>query len=1033
MDFFCQLIWTKHEVKKLNSKQWLLLILILFHFCITKSQNQARHWYFGNSAGAVFSNGSPTVVAGGAITTSLGCSAISDAAGNLLFYTDGMTVYNASHTVMANGSGLLGVNAFQSSIILKKPQSNSLYYIFTVGGLSTNYGLHYSVVDMSLASGQGSVTSKNTLVYADSRDRISAGKHCNGNDIWVLSTGGTSASFVSCLLTASGISSVVSTPTTSNISPILGTGQMKLSPNGRKLGLTGFYPPLSGNCGLDIRILDFDNATGMVLSAGTNTVLYGVYNSTYPACGFKLYGSEFSPNSRYFYFSINQTVQKLDLCSTGSIVVNNVYNTESTTALDTANKRSFQLAPDGKIYVAQNNKTQVGVIINPNNTGSLASYTSAGIGLNTYTCQWGLPNFPGFYFEQKPTPNFTYTVNNTSCLTATFSTAPVCSSTGYSLSAYQWNFGDPGSGTANVSNISSPTHAYPSSGSYTVTLIRYFDCTGTDTLRQVIQISQPTLSVLNSTFQCAQTTVTAQISGGSGPYTYNWSASTSTIASSSFSSSGNYTVVVIDQGSGNCMRSLVFPVTVINLSATTVVSPTLICFGASNATATAAVSGGSGSYQYNWSALTGSTNIVSGLSAGNYTLQVLDLVKQCTVTQSFTVHQAQAISMQLTLSSATACANESLLANASATGGVPAYSFVWLPSNVSTSSLSISHPPGTYVHTLVLQDAMFCSAQQTFNLVFYPLPVLSLSSTSVCAGTTTTLTAAGALNYTWQPGNVSNNSVTPSLSITTLYTVTASDSNGCLNMATTQVLVYPLPMVTASNNGPLCTGQTLQLFTGNFVSYYWQGPNGFVSSLQQPFLNAAQLSFAGFYTLSVTDANGCKDSIQTKVVMLPSPLVTITGPSTVCAGQSISLQASGANSYTWSTGAVGANINFMPASSSSFTVTGTSITNTCTGTNSFSIQVLDCNLLGIASENNQSAPAWEVFPNPCTNKIIVSGFSPGDEIKFQLLDLNGKTCMLGQLHKTDSEITLSSNVEKGMYLLLLSNGTISISKKILVQ
>lgn len=89
-----------------------------------------------------------------------------------------------------------------------------------------------------------------------------------------------------------------------------------------------------------------------------------------------------------------------DLCNNNQLSI--LYNAEST-QIDLADKRAMQLAPDGKIYIALNNSYSLGVINNPNNTNNTAaSYTIKSIG--TQLSQWGLPNLPGYYFEQKPTP-----------------------------------------------------------------------------------------------------------------------------------------------------------------------------------------------------------------------------------------------------------------------------------------------------------------------------------------------------------------------------------------------------------------------------------------------------------------------------------------------------------------------------------------------------------------------------------------------------------------------------------------------------
>tara|TARA_B110000858_G_C17785847_1_gene467253 strand:- start:1544 stop:1972 length:429 start_codon:yes stop_codon:yes gene_type:complete len=135
--------------------------LLLFVLCLPflgLAQKEGNIWYFGENAGLDFNNGSPVALTDGMLNTSEGCASICDANGNLLFYTDGMLVYNKNHGIMPNGTGLLGhSSSTQSAIIVKKPMSNNLYYIFTVDDIfNTNGGaVTYSIVDMSLDGGLG--------------------------------------------------------------------------------------------------------------------------------------------------------------------------------------------------------------------------------------------------------------------------------------------------------------------------------------------------------------------------------------------------------------------------------------------------------------------------------------------------------------------------------------------------------------------------------------------------------------------------------------------------------------------------------------------------------------------------------------------------------------------------------------------------------------------------------------------------------------------------------------------------------------
>src|SRR5438477_4947768 len=133
-----------------------LLITAFFHFTLFFSQAQEFNtWYFGGAAGLSFNPGSSTTphsLKDGLNTANEGNSSICDGNGNILFYTNGVTVYNRKHQVMLNGSGLMGhQSAAQSSIIIPLPNSDSIFYIFTTDALENNFanGYRYSIVNIN--------------------------------------------------------------------------------------------------------------------------------------------------------------------------------------------------------------------------------------------------------------------------------------------------------------------------------------------------------------------------------------------------------------------------------------------------------------------------------------------------------------------------------------------------------------------------------------------------------------------------------------------------------------------------------------------------------------------------------------------------------------------------------------------------------------------------------------------------------------------------------------------------------------------
>jgi len=156
-------------MKKLIRKALPLLLLFVFSLYST-AQNEANVWYFGEYAGIDFNTGIPIPLIGFTHTVSA-ASSICDSTGNFLMFSNGQKIWNADRQIMLNGDDLVGRHmSTQGALILQKPGSTNLYYVFTVGHLGwvpSTYGLHYSIVDITLDNGKGGVTAaKNVLLNA---------------------------------------------------------------------------------------------------------------------------------------------------------------------------------------------------------------------------------------------------------------------------------------------------------------------------------------------------------------------------------------------------------------------------------------------------------------------------------------------------------------------------------------------------------------------------------------------------------------------------------------------------------------------------------------------------------------------------------------------------------------------------------------------------------------------------------------------------------------------------------------------------
>jgi hypothetical protein len=184
-----------------------LLCLFLLVSQSLLAQKEANVWYFGKRAGFDFSSGSPKAIKGNMMDQWEGSSVLCDSTGKVILYSDGQWVWNGNHQLVANGQGLMGEQtATQSALIVAKPGSKSLYYLFTASHTAMHDGLFYNLIDVTRQGGTGEVIEKNVLVHKPTSEKLTAYPHRNGRDTWILSHPWNTASFYAYLLTPNGLS-----------------------------------------------------------------------------------------------------------------------------------------------------------------------------------------------------------------------------------------------------------------------------------------------------------------------------------------------------------------------------------------------------------------------------------------------------------------------------------------------------------------------------------------------------------------------------------------------------------------------------------------------------------------------------------------------------------------------------------------------------------------------------------------------------------------------------------------------------------
>jgi hypothetical protein len=255
-----------------------------------------------------------------------------------------------------------------------------------------------------------------------------------------------------------------------------------------------------------------------------------------------------------------------------------------------------------------------------------------------------------------------------------------------------------------------------------------------------------------------------------------------------------------------------------------------------------------------------------------------------------------------------------------------ASSFTWNTGS-NANNIAVS-PTVNSTYTLNAQSAQGCSAPSaSFAVTVNTLPVVSITGTNaLCAGQGVTLTANGATTYTWSTNSNANSiGVTPTVSTT--YSLNGRSAAGCSgNTATLAVTVYSLPSLSISGNAFICNGDAATLTVSGANTYTWSTNANTSSITVSPAANTT-------YTVNGTDNNGCNNTSVKTVTVNAIPQLSITGLSALCSGDSIALTVSGANTYTWSTGANATSVVVTPTLSAgmyTISVSGTS-TAGCTG------------------------------------------------------------------------------------------------------
>jgi hypothetical protein len=424
-------------------------------------------------------------------------ASICDTAGNLQFYTNGIYVANALHEPMENGDGLnpgahadaqaedgRGYILSQGAMILPVPENDNRYYLLHMDRLTfgdegvrnSSKHLYYTLIDMEANSGLGAVVAKNQVVREGVFDpgKLTAVRHANGKDWWLLIRRHASNKYHKMLLSTSDINYVEDQEIGWSI-PFPGVGQAVFSPDGSKYVE---YATLSLEEGHYLDIYDFDRCTGLL----SNPLQITMQDSAWAG------GVAISPNSRYLYVPSFTKVYQYDLWATDVEASRDTVAEWDGFVEDGFFATTFylaQLAPDGKIYINSNNSVSyLHVIEQPDLPGDSCQVCQHCVDLPTWNA-FSLPNFPNYRLgplegspcdtlRAPPTAAFTY--SQAGPLRYRFQ-----DSSYHDIRSWHWDFGD-----GHTDSIPRPEHVYEVEGQYNVCLT-VSNPRGADTLCQVVE------------------------------------------------------------------------------------------------------------------------------------------------------------------------------------------------------------------------------------------------------------------------------------------------------------------------------------------------------------------------------------------------------------------------------------------------------------------------------------------------------------------------------------------------------------------
>jgi hypothetical protein len=341
-----------------------------------------------------------------------------------------------------------------------------------------------------------------------------------------------------------------------------------------------------------------------------------------------------------------------------------------------------------------------------------------------------------------------------------------------------------------------------------------------------------------------------------------------------------------------------------------------------------------------------------------------------------------------------------------------ASTYTWSPGGANTSSITVS-PASTGIYTVNGNVPGLCSSSSTVMVTIIQPPNITAISiqTAICLGNSATLTAGGAATYTWNTG-ANTNTLVQSPNTTSTYSVSGTSAAGCINSNTVEVVVNSFtPGITSST--AVCEGREITLTATGGTVYNWSTNSPFASITITPAITSV-------LTVTATGTNGCIGNNSTTVTVNANPTVNVVAQRTVmCKGETNTLTASGASTYSWSNNATGSVSVISPTSNITFNylVTGSNVAG-CSHTAQISVKVNACTGL---NEENSGNLTITIYPNPGNGLFKLSANENETGKIIRIVNILGTTVFEG-VHTENEQIIDLQDQANGIYFVYLMDG-----------